>query len=243
MGRTDGYGRLGRHRPRISARRQVPAALRAWPDLKLLRPHDAIGLCGDGRAPWTITISKTWTEGIGAWDARAPGLGGWSLSIQHAYEPGSHTLLLGNGQQRRAEALGALGSIITTVAGNGTAGLSGDGGPATLAQLNSPDDVAVGPDGSLQRTWTGRSRHPPRGTRWHYHHRRGAPAPLGDGGGPAVAAQLNSPQAAVGPDGSLSSLTRTPVRRGPDWHHHHRRGTGDNRLQRRRRPGGSGKFG
>ena len=31
--------------------------------------------------------------------------------------------------------------IIHTVAGNGTAGFSGDGGAATLAELNSPDDV------------------------------------------------------------------------------------------------------
>jgi len=39
--------------------------------------------------------------------------------------------------------------IITTVAGTGAAGYSGDGGPATTAQLNRPFDVAIGPDGSL----------------------------------------------------------------------------------------------
>ena len=33
--------------------------------------------------------------------------------------------------------------VITTVAGNGTAGLSGDSGPATLAQLNFPTGLAV----------------------------------------------------------------------------------------------------
>jgi hypothetical protein len=33
--------------------------------------------------------------------------------------------------------------VITTVAGNGTAGFSGDNGPATSAQLNSPYEVAV----------------------------------------------------------------------------------------------------
>lgn len=39
--------------------------------------------------------------------------------------------------------------IITTVAGNGTWGSTGDGGPATSAQLASPVDVAAGSDGSL----------------------------------------------------------------------------------------------
>jgi len=38
---------------------------------------------------------------------------------------------------------------ITTVAGNGTEGYSGDGGPATSAKLNWPRDIAVGADGSL----------------------------------------------------------------------------------------------
>ena len=35
--------------------------------------------------------------------------------------------------------------IITTVAGNGTAGYSGDGGPATAAMLNQPEGVALDP--------------------------------------------------------------------------------------------------
>lgn len=39
--------------------------------------------------------------------------------------------------------------IITTVAGNGAFGFSGDGGPATSARLASPWDVAVSADGSL----------------------------------------------------------------------------------------------
>jgi hypothetical protein len=39
--------------------------------------------------------------------------------------------------------------IITTVAGNGTRGYSGDGRPATTAQLNSPEDTAVDGVGNL----------------------------------------------------------------------------------------------
>jgi sugar lactone lactonase YvrE len=41
------------------------------------------------------------------------------------------------------------GGIITTVAGNGTFGFSGDGGPATSAQLSNPIAVAVDSVGSL----------------------------------------------------------------------------------------------
>jgi len=39
--------------------------------------------------------------------------------------------------------------VITTVAGNGTQGFSGDGGPATGAQLNYPKGVAVDSAGNL----------------------------------------------------------------------------------------------
>ncbi len=39
--------------------------------------------------------------------------------------------------------------VITTVAGNGTGGYSGDGGPATAAELNCPSDVALDSAGNL----------------------------------------------------------------------------------------------
>jgi sugar lactone lactonase YvrE len=48
----------------------------------------------------------------------------------------------------RVRKLSASG-LITTVAGNGTPGFSGDGGPATLAELGSPDGIAIDNSGNI----------------------------------------------------------------------------------------------
>jgi sugar lactone lactonase YvrE len=47
---------------------------------------------------------------------------------------------------------------ITTIAGNGTAGYRGDGGPATSAELNNPTAVAVDPHGDIEIADEGNQR-------------------------------------------------------------------------------------
>ena len=51
--------------------------------------------------------------------------------------------------------------VITTVAGNGTGGFSGDGGPATAASLNSPRGVALDAAGNLYIADLEQPAHPP----------------------------------------------------------------------------------
>lgn len=95
--------------------------------------------------------------------------------------------------------------IIERIAGTGDPGYSGDDGPAELAELNGPEAVAVGADGTVYIADTGNAAlrqvdaqgiiQTIAGT--------GTPGTLGDGG-PAVLAQLQMPVGiGVGPDGSV----------------------------------------
>jgi trimeric autotransporter adhesin len=95
---------------------------------------------------------------------------------------------------------------IYTVAGDGTGGFAGDGGPATAAELNSPGRVTVDHSGNLVITDSGNSRVRVVAESTGTFYGRAMTAGdiytvAGDGtggfagdGGPATAAELNSPQ-------------------------------------------------
>lgn len=115
--------------------------------------------------------------------------------------------------------------VITTFAGNGTGGYSGDGGPATEAALRFPRSVAVAPDGSVLIVDDGSFRI-----------RRVGPDGIittiaGDGfggysgdGGPATQARLLSPTDGSGGAGRQCAANRWPYPHSPGrhrWHYHH----------------------
>jgi trimeric autotransporter adhesin len=86
------------------------------------------------------------------------------------------------------------GGIISTVAGNGNSGYSGDGGTATLAQLDYPIGVAVDSSGNLYiaDTWNSRIRKVTAGGIISTVAGNGDSGYSGDGG-PATLAQLSVP--------------------------------------------------
>ena len=73
-----------------------------------------------------IPIGQTITRAIGSWDARpTDGLGGWSLTEHHAYDPVERALRRGDGSTVRAE---ALPPVVETLAGNDRSGVGGGRG-------------------------------------------------------------------------------------------------------------------
>ena len=61
----------------------------------------------------------------------------------------SGNLFIADTSNRRVRRVDAATGVITTVAGDGTSGFSGDGGPATSASLGGPSGVAVDASGNL----------------------------------------------------------------------------------------------
>jgi cysteine-rich repeat protein len=68
------------------------------------------------------------------------------------------TVFLVDGLNHRIRRVDAATGVITTVAGTGTAGFSGDGGAASSAQINSPSGVAVDDGGNVFIADTGNHR-------------------------------------------------------------------------------------
>jgi len=95
---------------------------------------------------------------------------------------------LGDARIRKVDASG----IITTVAGNGNAGFSGDGGPATGAKLNSPAGVTLDHAGNFYIADFGNARIRKVDSRGIITTAAGnGSAGFSGDGGPATSAQLN----------------------------------------------------
>jgi len=125
----------------------------------------------------------------------------WPLDVEPTADGGFLIADLGNRRVRRVSPAG----IVTTVAGTGAGGASGDGGPATSARLDAPTGVAVTTDGGffVVDAATHRVRRVSPGGTIARVAGSGQPGGTGDGG-PAVTAQLNTPVGVAAlPDGGF----------------------------------------
>lgn len=96
--------------------------------------------------------------------------------------------------------------VITVFAGTGVGGFSGDGGPATAAKLAEPQDVAVGPDGSVYiAEWSNHRirRVAPDGIISTFAGNGGFQPDFNDNVFPTQSAVVNPQAVAVAPDGTV----------------------------------------
>lgn len=161
------------------------------------------------RSTSTITSSMPFDVVLreGITDARGLGLGGWTLDVQHFYDPITRTLQLGSGGRRRADSVARI--IDTTLTSTGALGGSG-----TLASL------AFAADGSMYyaRFDARIRRRAPDGTETIVAgdgRNAGAVAdPFGDGGPATQATLITAPEKlVVGADGSIYFIDNGTIRR------------------------------
>ncbi|MDH4099778.1 MAG: hypothetical protein OEV28_04320, partial [Nitrospirota bacterium] len=159
---------------------------------------------------------QTQKTNVTAWGSTGPvqGLGGWTFDIQHLYDPVGRVLYLGSGTERSAS---NFNRVISTVAGTGQVGSTGDGGLATLAKFYNPMGVAVDADGSYYIADTSASRIRKVGPDGIINTVAGT-GQLGfsGDGGPATLAKISGVRdVALGPDGSiyLADLNNRRIRR------------------------------
>jgi sugar lactone lactonase YvrE len=101
------------------------------------------GAAGDGGDPLAAGLSfqKGLDQGTGDGDNPEPG-GALALDA-------TGLLYIADTENNRIRRVDFALGVIETVAGDGTAGFTGDGGPATAAALNRPRDIEIGPRGRL----------------------------------------------------------------------------------------------
>ncbi|MEA2489723.1 MAG: hypothetical protein QOH21_1515, partial [Acidobacteriota bacterium] len=169
-----------------------------------------VSLSGN-RAREEITLVQETVVNAEMWDARALGLGGWSLGVHHFYDFNRRTLFLGDGSQRSTDA-GAGSNVIRTAAGTGRCCGAAVSGRATDLKITDGFSLAATPSGDVYvNEWNVVRKITPAGT-LEVVAGTGETAFEGDTR-PGAAARINARSIAAGPDGSLYLNERNRVRR------------------------------
>ncbi len=137
------------------------------------------------------TFAGTGTAGFGGDGGQATAA---QLSDPRTIAVGSVNLYIGDRGNHRIRRVDLATGTITTLAGTGVSGFGGDGGPATAAQINSPMGLAIG-SGNLYfgDTTNQRVRRVDLATGTITTLAGSGAGGFGGDGGPAAAAQINTP--------------------------------------------------
>ena len=144
--------------PGISAAIDSPSglALDSTNNLYLADTHNHRLRRIDATTGLIATIAGTGTPGFSG--DSAPGITA-TLALPHGLTlDASGDLYVADTANHRIRRIDATTGIITTVAGDGTQGFAGDGGPAIAASLDSPSNTAISPSTVLTLADTGNQR-------------------------------------------------------------------------------------
>ncbi|MCC7542927.1 MAG: hypothetical protein IT379_42315 [Deltaproteobacteria bacterium] len=148
-------------------------------------------------------VTQRLRASLGTWDAQALGLGGWTASPVHLYNPVGREILLGTGRRVYGE---SLPSQFMRIAGDPSAQVVEPGGPALATRIWAWQQIAPAPDGSVYYVdflLGSVQRIRPDGILEVVAGRFDEDGFEGDGG-PATSALLYQPQGvAVAPDGTV----------------------------------------
>jgi hypothetical protein len=130
---------------------RAPTTALMFPSTRLIGVRAIVALAALGLAAPAGSAADTLITKAGTGTAGSVGDGSMAAAAQLNGPRGlarlvDGSILVADTGGNRVRRIAADGTI-TTVVGTGTAGSVGDGGPAVLAQLNGPRDVAIAPDG------------------------------------------------------------------------------------------------
>lgn len=154
----DAYGRraAGRHIANVKVSYRYPLVYYASPaefNRSFSSTPQASTVNGGGtaatlmrRGSMTLEKRREWTRELEAMDPLETAFGGWSIDIHHRYDPETGTLRMGTGMIKSPK---EIARFVTSEAGTGVAGYTGDGGLAAEARVRRPNGVALTSDGSV----------------------------------------------------------------------------------------------